>query len=329
MKFTGFALAAALCLAPVAHADEAAHALSLKVPDGARLKVHVVRSDDKSGPGGKSQLVAAYDIVTGYTGSGDHRDAVAHLQAMTVEKLIVNGAPAPAGFDLKGFGNMLFLADNVPFDADADLAPVRIKDMPALKANNTNAMLGYMSSMGQAVSADMKAQVAQSVARSLDQMSPETAAEQYLPEAALLAVAHGLTLTVGKPQTTTQAIATPFGPQGQGTVTLGLTKWDAAGDTASVTYARHLDPAALKAFVKANMPNLLQMFGVAGGPAAATTRVVDDMVIKRDTTCTYDVAISTGLVRSAHCTVESGAQYKGAGQLEANSYDLSETLVTP
>ncbi|MDC7682579.1 hypothetical protein PQU92_04790 [Asticcacaulis sp. BYS171W] len=214
---------------------------------------------------------------------------------------------------------------------DEGLAPQRLEDWPNLW-KSTRALIGAtLRADGKTPTPETEAQVMGMMDKMFGNLTPEQAAQTFLQPDTMIAMPHNLALEINKPLSADSEIIVPLGNYPL-TVseTFVITHWNAAGNTAQVTYDYRPQPESLKAFMYEFLPKFLKD---AGAPAAAIAEMEAAMkanpgnVFDISTHCDYDMAIDTGLVRQGKCTRITTVSLMGQSSSKTEIYDFTESFV--
>lgn len=205
---------------------------------------------------------------------------------------------------------------DITYIADVSLTPLRLENWPQLR----NRLKAAMRRTGA-----INAREGDAFDALYGPMTAETAAEQFLPEDALLAIPHNLGLSLNNPYRLDSRINGPFGGTISARETLTLTAWDEAAGQAEVLYESGPTREALDAYARQIRPTLEQT-------AARTARVrkkapvpVGDIRLDIGTTCRYRISLHTGLVSRAECQSVRDIGQGDERRLHRENWVLSET----
>lgn len=296
------------------------HELRLNIPDTGKIILVIRQKIDQVKNGQANNIDLSYTYENTYAIKGDVYQVHPVLVSSGLNSF--NGNVPPPGVDTSVFTGAILLMNGINYTASADFGPARIDDMTALKANYRAFFLKIAASQDpvNAKRPDFSQHMEEAVEKVFGLMTPESAAGTFLPEQVLLSWPHNTGLVLGEKALTRAQETVPMGGLIDVTISLSLTSWDEAKDTAIVTWDSVPDPASAAAAFNEIVPKIIAQMG--GGEIQAPA--ASSLHLERH--CRYAIAISTGLAREADCTTEKGFVIGDVKQLETHTYSMSESL---
>lgn len=213
------------------------------------------------------------------------------------------------------------LADvgEITYAADVNLTPLKINDWPRLRRAIKQSMrkAGLMKQKQEAAFDSL-----------YERLTPEAAAEIFLPEDGLLAIPRNLGLSLDKPYVLESKIPAPFG----GTVlntreSLRLTRWDEAAQKAYVSYQSGPSREDLDAYAEAITPELDTQAREEAERNGTPHSPITDVFVDISTRCNYEISLQSGLVRRAGCLSVRDIRIGGEVQSQRESWSMSESFI--
>lgn len=264
--------------------------LRLTLPPGAAVRQTLKRTTESETNGKviRTRLEAEY-----LSQLSRHPDGYRIVKTLVNTAFKVEGAEADAErLELEKVMQAAAAIRDITYIADESLTPLRLENWPQLR----NRLKAAMRRSGA-----IDAREGDAFDGLYGPMTAETAAEQFLPEDALLAIPHNLGLSLNNPYRLDSLINGPFGGTISARESLTLTAWDEAAGEAEVLYESGPTREALDAYALRVRPALEQA-------AARTARIrktapvpVGDIQLDIGTTCRYRISLKTGLVSRAEC----------------------------
>lgn len=221
--------------------------------------------------------------------------------------------------DLKKMMDALSDIPEITYVADINLTPLRIENWPKLRGQIKKAMRG---------AGLMKARQEEAFDSLYDRVTPEGAAELFLPEDAMLSIPHNLGLSLNNPYRLDSKMPGPFGGDPlDARESLTLTLWDEAAQTAQITYESGPTREAMDAYAIAIKPVLEQIAQDEAKLTGTAPKAVGDVHLDIATRCLYEVSLKTGLVSRAECNSRRDVRVGDERQSQQEDWAMREELV--
>lgn len=284
--------------------------IPLTLPDGAQVRQTIRKTTRHTQNGQLRATTYSGEFLSSYTPDKDGYRVVKRTVASNFK---LEGAQ-PSD-DAAGLGKLMGVmaeAGDITYMADTNLTPLSIHDWPKFRAR----LKAAMRKAGL-----MKARQGDAFDALYEQVTPETAAEMFLPEDAMLAIPHNLGLSLNNPYRLDSQIPGPFGDTLSASETLTLTTWDEKGRTAQITYDSGPSREALDAYVAAMRPRLEDE-----AKRNKNVAPVGEIALNISTRCLYTVSLDTGLVRQADCRSVRDIRVGDDVRSQHEEWVMSETL---
>ncbi|UDF03080.1 hypothetical protein [Asticcacaulis sp. AND118] len=288
--------------------------LRLTVPQGGRVRQTLTRTthSDDNGKVVSSTVTAEFlsQLVP-------HEDGYRVVKTRVKGDFrIDSGSDGQDRADLEKLMQAAGALTEVSYIADINLTPLRIEQWPVMR----NRLKAAMRRSGA-----IKAREADAFDAMYGPMSPEAAADLFLPEDALLAIPHNLGLSLNNPYRLDSVIAGPFGGTISASETLTLTRWDQTAGEAEVLYEAGPTREALDAYALAIRPTLERAALDTAKAEKSAPAPVGALALQIGTTCRYRVSLKTGLVVRAECQSLRDVRNGDDRRLHRETWVLGET----
>lgn len=288
--------------------------LRLTVPQGGRVRQTLTRTthSDDNGKVVSSTLTAEF-----LSQLAPHEDGYRVVKTRVKGDFkIDSGSNGQDRADLEKLMQAAGALTEVSYIADINLTPLRIEQWPVMR----NRLKAAMRRSGA-----IKAREADAFDAMYGPMTPEAAAELFLPEDALLAIPHNLGLSLNNPYRLDSVINGPFGGTISASETLTLTRWDETAGEAEVLYESGPTREALEAYALAIRPTLEKVARDAAKAEKTAPVPVGALVLQIGTTCRYRISLKTGLVVRAECQSLRDVRNGDDRRLHRETWVLGET----
>ncbi|MFT4074001.1 MAG: hypothetical protein QM647_00620 [Asticcacaulis sp.] len=295
------------------------HELPLNVPNTGKVILTVQQKIDQDANGSANHVDLTYTYENTYTAKDETYQI--HPVLLSSKLNSFNGNVPPPGVDTSALTGSMLLMNGIGYTASTDFGPTRIEDMAGLKANY-RAFVTKVASQdpANAKQADLPKRMDEAVEKVFGLMTPESAANTFLPELVLLSWPHNTGLVLGEKAVTKAQETVPLGGLVDVNISMSLISWDEEKDTAIITWDSVPEAASLAVAFKEVIPKIVAYMGVQADQLPADS----SLILERH--CRYTMVISSGLAREAECTTQKGFIIGGVKQLETHSYNMSEKL---
>ncbi|ESQ79739.1 hypothetical protein [Asticcacaulis sp. YBE204] len=264
--------------------------IHLNLPAGAKIRQSIRKTTRSDHNGQVKTAVYTGEFLNSLT---PVKDGYRVVKAILKSDFQVTGATLSD--DDTGLEKLMgVMADvgGVTYQTDVNLTPLSLYEWPKFRARLKVAMRK---------AGLMKARQADAFDALYGQVTPEMAAEMFLPEDAMLAIPHNLGLSLNNPYRLDSKIPGPLGDTLSASETLTLTKWDEAARTAQITYESGPTRKALDLYAVSVRPRLEQVARDEARRKRTAIQPVGEVRFTLSTRCLYTVSLDTGLVRQAEC----------------------------
>jgi hypothetical protein len=216
---------------------------------------------------------------------------------------------------------------NISFSADDSLSPLEIKDWDGLKRSMFEAIRKQFASVDAAE--------VEGVLKGMDmlyaQLTPESAAQLFLPLDQLMSIPHNVGLILKQPVVADSQVEASFGDfMLDAKEKLELTAWDERRNRAHVVYDFAPTPQSMRTYITDFLPKLMRTMGLPEEEVAGLGKQFKegaaDAIMSISTRCDYDIAIDTGLVASGICTSTRSVNLQGESNKKIDRYEFSEAF---
>lgn len=254
----------------------------LTLPPNAGIELTIARSASGYGAGDMAGKVITFRYRQDIAPAGDGYRV--HQQR--------TGTDFPDGMDAAERARLeraLASTDDVTYEADGSLTPMRIRDWQA-----------YVESMMKGAAADAKDEAAiQATRASFRRLTPEQGAS-LLREQGMVAVPQNAVLNLGAPRSGTSQSLNPLGGGPiQNSMSVELESIDRSGKTATIHYRRILDPESASRSVRESLLSLADR--LPPGTRRPSPEELADFKLENTLDCRYQMDMKTGLAVQTEC----------------------------
>ncbi|MDC7682580.1 hypothetical protein PQU92_04795 [Asticcacaulis sp. BYS171W] len=289
--------------------------IPLTLPRGAKVRQSIRKTTYSTHNGQVKTALYAGEFLNSLTPDKDGYRVVKTI--VTSDFQVTGAALSDDDAGLEKLMGVMADVGGLTYLADANLTPLSLHEWPKFRAR----LKAAMRKAGL-----MKARQADAFDALYAQVTPEMAAEMFLPEDAMLAIPHNLGLSLNSPYRLDSKIPGPLGATLSASETLTLTGWDAKGRTAQITYESGPTRAALDTYAISVRPQLEQAARSEARRTRTATRPVGKIDLNISTRCLYTVSLDTGLVRQAECQSVRDITVGDDARSQREAWVMSETL---